>query len=83
MIPWIIADIILGAALLCSPQLERTFFSLSHVSSPLWYWNMCGTSLQGCPQSLRNAGEGHDPLIVIFLVGSSLAASLAAHLSYL
>ena len=45
---------------------------------------MCGTSLAGCPQYLAHDGYGHEPLVFItFPVGSSLAASLAVHLSCL
>ena len=45
---------------------------------------MFGTSLAGFTRSLGHAGESHDPLVaIIFTVGSSLAASLAAHLSCL
>ena len=45
---------------------------------------MCGTSSAGFSQSLGNAGKGHDPLFAItFPVGSSLDASMAAHLSCL
>ena len=45
---------------------------------------MCVTSPVLCPQSLGHASEGHDLLVAVTLpVGSSLADSLAAHLSCL
>ena len=81
VIPWRIYGIRLGDALFCNPQLESNCFSLSHVSPPLWQWDMCGTSLVGFPHSLWHDGEVHDtPVAIIFPVGSSLAESLDAHL---
>ena len=43
---------------------------------------MCGTSSAGFSKSLGHAGEDHDPLVaIIFPVGSSLDASMDAHLN--
>ena len=61
-----------------------TFFRLSHVSFPLWHWNICWTSLAGFAHSLGHAREVHDALVdITFPVGSSLDAIMAAHLSCL
>ena len=75
------SEIRIGADLFPSPQLEMTCLRFSHVSSPLWHWNMCEMSSVGCPQSLGHAVEGHYPLVAMTLpVGISLDASLASHL---
>ena len=75
------AGIRLGSDLFCSPQIERNFLRLSHISSPLWHCNMCETPLAGYPQSLGHVWEGHELLVAIdFPMGSSLGASLADHL---
>ena len=74
----------LGASLFCSPHIESTCLSFSHVSSPLWHWDICETSSVVCPNYQGHAEEGHEPLVdVSFPDGSSLPSSLAAHLSYL
>ena len=78
------SEIGIGAVLLRSPQLERTFLSLSRVLSPLWHLNICVTSLVGCPQYLVHSGVVHGPLVAInFPVSSYLDASLTARMSYL
>ena len=43
---------------------------------------MRGTSSAGFPQYIEFSVEGHDPIVVIVVtVGSSLAKSMASHLS--
>ena len=74
-------EIRFGAALFCSPQLERNLLSLSHVFPPYENCNIRGTSSARCPQYLGHAGDEHEPLITNnFPVWSSLAAILAAHM---